>query len=56
MEDEKAWNYCPKCGMVVDETHEVKDRLEDGTEAEYFSYCKECGEYLYFFCYGSTEY
>lgn len=29
---------------------------EDGLEVEYTAYCKECGTYLYTFCYGHKEY
>lgn len=54
--EEREWNYCAKCGKQVDETHLVNERLDDGTEADYYAYCKECGTYLYAFCWGSFEY
>lgn len=56
MDGDRDWDECQKCGAKGKERHEVTDRLDDGTEAEYTAYCSECGEYLYSFCYGHYEY
>jgi len=45
---------CPKCGSK--ETQRLIEAYEGGCAAEYSLYCKVCGEYLGFFCYGSWEY
>ena len=50
------WHKCNKCGAENKERHEVSETLDNGTEAEYTAYCSECGEYMYFFCYGHYEY
>ena len=56
MDENRDWDECPKCGAKGKEHHEATDRLDDGAEAEYTAYCSECGEYLYYFCYGHREY
>lgn len=48
--------YCERCEKYVETKHEVNETLDDGTEADYYAYCKECGSYVHHFCYGHIEY
>lgn len=56
MEDER--DYPPikcHCGNYKEEHRNVC--IQDGVgEVEYDLYCKNCGKYLGYFCYGSWEY
>lgn len=55
MIDYKDLRYTHKNGCLCTEEEHKNVYYDERGEVEYDAYCKECGAFLYNFCYGNYE-